>query len=38
MGEAHDNAEAQWRLEAMGFDTSDVCFIPGCGCDGERHE
>lgn len=38
MGEAHDNLLAQRQLEAMGFDTSDVCFIPDCGCSGERHE
>jgi hypothetical protein len=38
MGEARDNAEAQWWLEAMGFDTRDTCFIPECGCVGQAHE
>lgn len=38
MGEAYDNHMAQLRLEQMGFDTSDTCFIPECGCSGERHE
>ena len=34
---AHEAAEAQLELEAMGFDTSDVCMLPDCGCDGEPH-
>lgn len=37
MGEAHDNHAAQTHLENLGLDTSDICFIPDCGCSGERH-
>jgi hypothetical protein len=34
---AHEAVAAQWHLEALGFDTSDVCMLPDCGCSGDRH-
>lgn len=37
---AHEEAEAQRELLALGFteaDLAEVCMLPDCGCDGERH-
>jgi hypothetical protein len=34
---AHEAVEAQRELEALGFDTSDICMLPDCGCDGRVH-
>jgi hypothetical protein len=34
---AHEAHRAQLEIEALGFDTSDVCMVPDCYCDGTPH-